>query len=1270
MSIKPSLEDKVETLYKKIQGKPNSNTSADIGSEYSELALPLVFGSDVTIDIIPTSPPQDLVTDSGFTPSSGGTRQYSSAYHHIVKYTNIVLKSIYTNDKYGFVCDISVYGSNILKNAILPLLATGSTKYDILVQEDIGGSWGAVNEASYYFDRDAGVLVFYDKKDRSLTPPCISYWRYEGRTLNDIFISNLDIHVEDNTTTINNTINTINTSINTINNITIPALDTRITDNTTSIATINNTTIPALDTRITTLNTTLDTKITGNTTSIATINNTTIPALDTRITTLNTTVTDNTTSINTINNTTIPALDTKITTNTTTLDTKITGNTTSIATINNTTIPALDTRITTLNTKVTDNTTAINTIINTTIPAIEASIVNPVTSNNAPTGWEAKYFLSQPDAPTNQIVSPATRSEVTVKWTNPDQIKIGFTNDYLPRIDQLYITMTSSLSPNPVTILSKTNLDSASAATNYYNKLIINKVAIVPNPALVVDDVNKCLTYYVSNTIVGTFSLSIHFTNSYLSSLNPNVLTMSNLAFLPTGPPSAPILTVDSTDSSNNILEVQAGQYIVTTSDSGNTAIGEDPTVYIIEYDYTYTPMSNNQRAVPLTSTMLANVVTDSQTGLMINNTNATTVILPSSLYPDTTYNVVAVAKNSVYPSISASSNIAQLLTKPYGLPSNYYFLDSRSPYIASEYTTTSIYYTYPSMESVIITVPLISKSNTSYPINGIGTLGAHLYENRGSRLSGVMQLSVHNNTSDDSNKIAIAYVDGFINTSNVVSGVFQGTSSVNNSITQSTPNTTATISSVIPTDIAPITDVRSYYYLQISPSININVTNTPLTTVTSNYTPKYLYLKQIFRNNSNISKSIAYDVCDVPINTAPVIKSAAANYAPNDYTDDLRYQTISGVRVAMGAVNVIISSLYIDNMGTTFFRAAPISYTFLNTTYTLSYNIPAGTNFSTTLSSSIFPHSKLLVGKSNYYVKSPPISFQAFNINKTNYYSAPFYVYLPLIYDSISPTEVSYTSSIVNASNTLVRGQRMRSYLITDAENKFSGPRNTAYSHSELLNNNIDLMLRSGQYITPSYSNGRIDYSSYAGNTGINYSGLDISSSAYRYMTFKWVWSNTNIPVKNIAVQINGLTLSGVSIKQKIDGVGYVIDNGTINGQELKLYYRIEGNNIQDPTNIENSKTPATGASSISTVWINANVDKDTQFETRMALLSYNGILGGNKGTSITNNSGSYTLTYSLLISDFNAMDYNGASLYVTLGLPSSSAISITSLMASYSSS
>ena len=194
----------INYMFKKQFGIPNAYPYEPY---YNDLQLRISGLNNSTLDkqysqFIPYTPPTDKEQDINFI-KYGGSRYISSQYPYIAYYENLQMTTVAegTNNAFcvGDKINSVINNDTILtRNAISPYYGndpTFSTSYKDELKIYIANTnnnyvdalFGSINEGSWLFDVDTGIVTFYDSLNseyyRELTstnPPKISFWRYEG----------------------------------------------------------------------------------------------------------------------------------------------------------------------------------------------------------------------------------------------------------------------------------------------------------------------------------------------------------------------------------------------------------------------------------------------------------------------------------------------------------------------------------------------------------------------------------------------------------------------------------------------------------------------------------------------------------------------------------------------------------------------------------------------------------------------------------------------------------------------------------------------------------------------------------------------------------------------------------------------------------------------------------------------------------------------------------------------------------------------------------
>ena len=192
------------------------------------------------------------------------------------------------------------------------------------------------------------------------------------------------------------------------------------------------------------------------------------------------------------------------------------------------------------------------------------------------------------------------------------------------------------------------------------------------------------------------------------------------------------------------------------------------------------------------------------------------------------------------------------------------------------------------------------------------------------------------------------------------------------------------------------------------------------------------------------------------------------------------------------------------------------------------------------------------------------------------------------------------------------------------------------------------ELQIINGSFLTKT-SGGYLNYSSYYGNSGVDYSG--ISASGYRYCTFVWKIPSNVSAYNNLSFTLNGFS-GGLSLSGQ-----YIYIAGTT---PLYLFYRIENTDALTPP----ASTPTYFGSS---QWVNgsfagAGADQ-LQFTNYGTLTGSGGLRWGMNGyvsgTTIP------VILPTLLV---DATNNPNMYIYCRIGLPMNIACSFTSVSISIS--
>jgi hypothetical protein len=360
----------------------------------------------------------------------------------------------------------------------------------------------------------------------------------------------------------------------------------------------------------------------------------------------------------------------------------------------------------------------------------------------------------------------------------------------------------------------------------------------------------------------------------------------------------------------------------------------------------------------------------------------------------------------------------------------------------------------------------------------------------------------------------------------------------------------------------------------------------------------------QTFSNATTASASATF-YYDTPVTTAPtcLINTLSTSSTSKVSGLSILYNTSASINIDATA----------NNMGKYFYRSPLITYNY-------TYGASSGTISETTLANvrtsdisngNMFTNGALnfssavaLTGITNTGYSTTPITINATANNifgPSTITNGSFGIIMDplsrtLVYQTQSTAVPTLTPTTTSATLTLatgaipVPGARIWSAPITTTPSVPAGTicpdfsyNNTFYYAMPYDNNGSltstdpsgckqDLLISNGVFSTPANNpNGYIDYSTYAGNAGLNYSTISATADTYRFATHCW-----KMPTMNAGQYTN--------LSFYIDSV-YQLTRNTVtsiklsNGNPLQVFYAFQ--------NVDN---PVHAANGWNSVWIRAN--------------------------------------------------------------------------------
>jgi hypothetical protein len=117
------------------------------------------------------------------------------------------------------------------------------------------------------------------------------------------------------------------------------------------------------------------------------------------------------------------------------------------------------------------------------------------------------------------------------------------------------------------------------------------------------------------------------------------------------------------------------------------------------------------------------------------------------------------------------------------------------------------------------------------------------------------------------------------------------------------------------------------------------------------------------------------------------------------------------------------------------------------------------------------------------------------------------------------------------------------------------------------------ELLISNGLFVTPTTPSAYINYSTYAGNAGLDYSTITSTSSRYRFATFCW-----KLPTPTSYPNLT-FTINSIHMLTRVTSTGVI----RANGADMLVFYAFQ--NASDP-----SSFPSSNSNKYNSAWINAN--------------------------------------------------------------------------------
>ncbi len=893
--------------------------------------------------------------------------------------------------------------------------------------------------------------------------------------------------------------------------------------------------------------------------------------------------------------------------------------------------------------------------------------------------WMSKYIVDQPPAP---IVIKQQRSgfepkdyletysTVSIKWTPPEQIRVGMIDEPIPIIRKFKILLIDQSNQNQIYLID-TSLSSTVAnalLTTQANELILHNT----NPPggqperYNITGVNplKVINYYlggITPALVGPFTVKIWYENNSEEDINP--LTLTGVNFIPPGPPSAPNIQF-STKSKETIT-------IIATKGTYTDAENQLNEVNLSRYFVYYKAVSTQKVGITLD-------ITENRLEYVIPITSSTPYqesINITGLLPLTTYEISVSAKNNRNANESATRS-SNIIIETLGPTAN----------IGEQVSSTNLNSKFPSIyreayrNGILLTNPVVY-SGQAWKIN----IGPYYVSTNPSTVSSVLdvQINAPNNVYDilePDNNPTITY-----NKNSTQPNIRKNDLGLINNKQEKQTRISLYNGTIIgnsaPTNEAIFdpnnNQIDAGLFLQAYSGMNVNISG--FLGSYDNYNLEYrIKLENPVGTINEFKTNTNFYVDDLPLTEKPLFLNISSSLPINEriiYENSpltTNVKNVCGIAMINGNWRLRIGRIKMENTVYYFHYNPILQYDFAekNNEILLDSISDIGTNGEYTFLNSVIP-TTLLIGKyidgmDNTFRYRPSLTLHANNINKdqiNNRTSTTFIVKTiidkPSIDSALTRNNNSYvkealiseaecfSSTIINQLNTngiqtddnIFNGQRMLTSRNEDNANNdffkdyetartpidndyidlaYTGTDVTGSGTGRKISGKNDLIMINGKFMTGGYTGTELDtkgsegaYRNYATEIDgdINrpdYEGLK-SETKYRYVTMRWKY-RTNA-ISGLAFKIVEIDSTPAISIQNSKGV---VIGSTINDPAIQLYYRIEepSKNLGNPSNIPFTQT---NNNNISSVWINANSTVDNEnFSRWLGLTDKTGLIGG----------------------------------------------------------
>ncbi len=841
--------------------------------------------------------------------------------------------------------------------------------------------------------------------------------------------------------------------------------------------------------------------------------------------------------------------------------------------------------------------------------------------------WINQNLINQPPAPGltggTEINVNVIQNSSTIGFLvqNPEQIAYG--SMLIPYINSVNISLggTGGIGTGDTNILTD-NSTYLPSNDNPIEAIVLSKIASTGYvKSYSYSDGVIRPTYVYGNSNMDSFIkndkiyVNLWFKNTNNKSTDYNVLTVPLGVFLEAFPPST-VRNVSSSGITQTAATFSWTAPLYTNKDP-NSATGDNSST-INQYKIQYDSLASPQRYsyVPHNGSI--------ETGNSITSRNLT-------LKPGTQYNVGVSAQNSVV-STYGPSGTTQITTVVPTVP------------------------TLPSSLTVSLPSSQYHGSLKNASNNSIVSVPIYQYNNSGGDLGSITNLAIHNSITIGSGNTGLSAISILLDTIEQTKYEFNGFGNQGGTgwISSNISGFKASFKNISVSDWYSGDSTNFYNKVSsITPFLNLN-NGTPLSasstlkTINIKYTNDKINYKEgssnfyiddlnggptgivdIISNNLLTKKITGIEICgDTSSSQFITYIANLYNIGKNFYRSDKILEITGNSNISVS--NNIISDLDGNSLPNITFNNKTFNFNFTASTITPLYEIsfkPTVYNYFTTSGSSyIIPN--IVIGITmDYQSYNKVFNSSVQNIGGSSY-GGSYRIVSPIV--SVSGS-YNYSGGYIQIDNT--------KSLITDYSN--------------------ELPIITGKYATPSFN------STYLTNNGLN--GLT-TENKFRYSTFVWSVNpsyNGNISIIRFKFDSfsNNSNLSYDAVSNSITTSGNIV-----------VYYRIEQYNSNDNTIYQPGASIPGGIENYSTVWINANVNEDTSFQTNSRITSNNtavsGLISNSSSTEINNpNNSSFTYNvrgFSLTPSSLNLSNMR-LRVYFMVGIKSNINLSFNDINCRY---